>query len=292
MTIAEHSGVRLLDGRDGVQFVMPDGAGYQPCVDFIRSSQNSKLVLWLRAEDGGDAIALFLRCVGVDHVQRLHIQTKGLDGFEGLSSLRHLQAIGIDSDIAFDFSQMPQLESVGGVWSEKWTNLDKCGVLKRLRVSAFNRKSLEDVPCAETLEELSLIQTRLQSLKGIEAAGNLQELCISYGPSLLDISGLAFLGRLRKLEIESCKKVKNFEEIGRVAGLETLLLKQCGTLPSISFIAHNTHLIGLGLIDTKLADLDLSYCLKHPTLRRFGATGLRGTKPSVAEVEKTLAARN
>lgn len=281
-----------MDGRDGVQFVMPDGASYQPCVDFIRSSQNGKLILWLRAEEGVDTIALFLRCDGVDQVRRLQIQTKGLDGFERLSSLRHLQTIGIDSEIAFDFGQMSQLESVGGVWSERWKNLHKYGVLKRLRVSAFNRKSLEDVPCTETLEELSLIQTRLQSLKGIEAARNIQELSISYGPSLQDISGLAFLSSLRKLELESCKKVQNFDEIGRVSGLETLLLKQCGTLPSTSFIAHNTHLIGLGLIDTKLADLDLSYCLKHPTLRRFGATGLRGAKPTVAEVEKALAARN
>lgn len=290
MTTVEYAGVNLLEGRDGIRFVRPSKTDYQPCVDFIREARDDKLILWLRSIQEHDAVEMLLRCNGIDDIRRLHIQTKALAGIERLSSLR-LRTFSADDAIAFDFSGMSELESVGGVWSEMWSGLDHCPSIRRVHVSAFKRETLEGLSWLSSVKELTLIQTGLRSLKGVDAASGLRELSISYARLLRNIGSLAGLDGLRRLELESSRKIEDFADIGSIPGLEFLLLKQCGALASISFIERNLHLVGLALIDTKVTDLDLSYCLTHPTLRHFGATGLRGATPSVSEVETSLSAR-
>ncbi|WP_114240614.1 leucine-rich repeat domain-containing protein [Dyella sp. C9] len=285
------AGVQLLAGRDGIQFVMPAGDDYQACIDFIRQMASDQLILWLRAMPGRDAVGELLGCSGVEDIRRIHLQTKGLQAPTRLSVLHQLRTLSADSAVAFDFSGMVELEELGGVWSEQWTGLEYCSALRSLHVSAFRRKTLEGLPRLANLASLTLIQTSLVSCQGMEAATELEELSVSYARGLRDITALASLPRLRRVEFESCRNIVQPEVLGSLPALEFLLLKRFGSLPSLSFIEGNKRLHGLALIDSKPADMDLGVCLRHPTLRRLGATGFKGAMPPVAEVERQLEAR-
>ncbi|WP_157956466.1 hypothetical protein [Dyella sp. C11] len=290
-THAPH-GTTLLDGRDGIRFVKPSGSSYQPCVDFIRHSADDKLILWLQAIPDHDAVAMLLSCDGVEHVHRVHVQTRHLEDPSRLSSLHHLRTFGADDAIAMDFRHMARLWALGGVWSEHWQGLEHCTSLRSLHVSAFQRKSFESLPLIEQYEDLTLIQTRVASLRGLEQASKLTHLSISHASALVDISALGSSKSLRRVEFDGCRKIHDFSVIGQLEQLELLSLHRCGTIASLGFIRRNVHLRGLGLIETRPADLDLSPCMDHPTLRHFGATAFRGATPSVRNVEKALEARS
>lgn len=288
----DNQGFSLLDGRNGVRFVQPTGVAYQPCIDFILTNPDEKLILWLRSIPGDDAINALLRCRGVEHLKRIHVQTRGLNAIERLSALSALQTFSVDSAVAVDFSGMKHLTAVGGVWSETWTGLDQCAGLRDIHVSAFNRRSLEGLPNRRGLESLTLIKTTLRSLGGIESSTGLRDLSISYAPSLRDISALGKLNSLRSLELESCKKVESHDALGVLQELEYLKFVRCGCIASISFIQGLKALIGLRLIETKLADRDLTHCITHPTLRHLVSTPARGLLPAVHEVELALSVRH
>ncbi len=289
---ADDSEFSLLDGRNGVRFVQSAGAAYQPGIDFILAHPDDELILWLRSIPGGDAVGILLACRGVERLKRIHVQTKGLNAIERLSALSALQTFSADDAIAIDFSGMTHLNSLGGVWSDAWTGLDQCADLRVIHVSAFNRRSLEALPNRRGLESLTLIKTTLRSLSGIESSIGLRDLSISYAPSLRDISALVELDSLRRIEFDSCKNVGNFDALGALRGLEYLMFKRCGRIASISFIQRLRDLQGLGLIETKLLDQDLTYCTTHPTLRHLGATSTRGLRPSVREVKLALSERH
>jgi len=291
MTIGNNSEVQLMDGRDGLKFVSPTTSGYQPCVDYFKEHRGQKLSLMLRASPGSDAIADLLACTDVDLVERLHVQAKGLVDIQRLSNLTNLKSFTVDVEIRFDFSRLSRLEFVGGVWSAGWVGLEHCKLLRDLHISSLKRENLMSFPGLKALEKLIIITTSLKSLQGVEEAQGLSVLSISNARHLSDIQSVTKLEALRSLEFDSCKKIERIEMLGEVRGLQYLKIFRCGSIPSLSFISRNSSLLGLGIVETKVEDLNLQYCIDHPTLKHFGSLAMKGANPSVREVEGVLARR-
>ena len=90
----------------------------------------------------------------------------------------------------------------------------------------------------DVLKHLSLCQSSVRSLAGVEAASGLIQLSLSYCRSLSDISALSNLRHsLRWLEIESCGKLKDFSPIQELDNLEYLFLRGSNSLPTLSFLS-------------------------------------------------------
>lgn len=114
------------------------------------------------------------------------------------------------------------------------------------------------------LETLTLGESSLLSLDGIEQACQLQGLRLFYNRKLSDISALRALKEsLIWLEIDSCGKITDFSALSELHNLEVLSLRGSNTLPDISFLQNMPKLTTLYL-RMNVADGDLQMCTKIP----------------------------
>lgn len=278
-------GVKLLEGS-GVCFVQPDGDGYQPPLDYVLKHAALPLVLWLQPDADIDAV---MRLDGVMQVRRMIVWRAKPDVRE-LEALTSLEKLTLSEAQPFDFSRLGNLAEVGGVWSPKWTNLERCKALRRFSVSGYKKSDLGELKAHPLLEEISLISPALTSLEGIDALPVLRTLEISRSAALESLEGVGDAPVLTRLSLSGCRKISDYEPLAGARGLESLEVEQCSAIPSLSFIGSLPKLRFLSIMDTALSDKSLQPCVDHPSLTGIAVTG-RGYIPKESEVDAVLAAR-
>ncbi len=108
--------------------------------------------------------------------------------------------------------------------------------LEHLTISDFNEKDLSKLSGLTNLKSLSFKTARIKSLKGIEKLTNLRVLSLGGVRSLIDISDITALQKLKFLEFDICWKLQDFSPIGKLKELEVLQLMDCKNLASIKFV--------------------------------------------------------
>ena len=123
-----------------------------------------------------------------------------------------------------------------------------------------NAESLANYIPSEMLINLSLNQSSIATLAGIEVALKLKRVRLSYNRRLEDISALRYLrNSLACLEIDACGKIKDFSVLQELTELEFLTLKGSNSISSISFIKNMPNLKYLHLT-MNVEDGDLTLC--------------------------------
>lgn len=116
----------------------------------------------------------------------------------------------------------------------------------------------------QELEGLSINESAITSLEGLEQAPRLQALELSYNRRLEDISALASVkDTLLKLDIECCGKLKDFSALAELHCLEDLRMVGNNILPDLSFIRNMPKLKSF-IFMMNVADGNLSMCLNIP----------------------------
>lgn len=238
-------------------------------------------------------------------IEKALIIAENIDFITRCPTLKHLRIIPADSSgNEFDYSplyKMPQIKSlqcstVYG-FKEKFSTCIDCGkingledihiancgyenyntveTLKGLGLSNYEKRDMSEAFSSSILDTLSIFQSKIITLEGIQKSQKMQCLYLYYNRSLQDISALQKVKKtLRALRIENCPKIEDFSVLGELENLEFLELSGSNELPSLSFLKKmkslKTFIFSVNVKDGDLSPcLDLSYVYSEKNRKHY-----------------------
>ena len=138
--------------------------------------------------------------------------------------------------------------------------------LKKLnKLSLWNykpkSKNLSEISELKAVQELEIIKSSINSLKGSGNLLNLERLKLGYLNQLSYIDELERIReRLKALNFESCKKIVNHEYVACLNNLEELSFNECGNIETINFIDKMPNLKRFIFMGTNIIDGNLQFC--------------------------------
>lgn len=182
---------------------------------------------------------------------------------EPVRSLRSLRSLTVSAPLLLPLDEFINLEIVRGVWHSKLT-FKGCTRLRVLDISKYNPKSKDLTSLAELplLRELSLAQSPIVSVNGINRFPALERLDLAYAPKLRDLSGVELLPFLEELHCRNCPKLEHLSRSGILTRLRSLWLNGCASLPSLEFLNGMAGLNEFRFVNTNVLDGDLSPLLR------------------------------
>lgn len=144
--------------------------------------------------------------------------------------------------------------------------------LKITFITQCNVKNLCGIERIKNLHLLCLTHCRsISSIEGISKVSNLKKLWIDSCPKLEDISEIKNLENLKVLILENIKKcdLSFLEEMKCTESLECLVLRNCGSIPSIKFFERYPKLQCFDFVYTNIIDGDLTPCLRLKEANTF-----------------------
>lgn len=224
-------------------------------------------------------------------IEKALIIAENIDFITMCPTLKHLWIVPADnSGNGFDYSplyKMPQIKSlrcrtVYGRREELSTSIDCAKInglesihvvnsgyknftavdtLMSLGLTDYEKRDLSEAFSSSIIDTLSIFQSRITSLEGIQRSEKMQCVYLYYNRSLQDISALKKVkGTLRALRIENCPKIDDFSVLGELENLELLELSGSKELPDLSFIRKMKNLKTF-IFSMNVKDGDLSPCL-------------------------------
>ncbi len=205
----------------------------------------------------------------------------------GLRKLRFL-SLG-ETDFALDLDVFPGLEEYRGDCGPKFHISERSRSIRSLRLRHFRPKSrdLSDFPALPCVRELGLIQSSINSLRGLAQLRALERLELAYCRSLTTLAAPAW-PRLQMLECSNCRALESYDALANVKTLRSLRLNSCGTIPSLQFISSLPELTELRFVDTDVRDGDMRPLFR---LQEIAFTNKRGFSHTWQEVEREIAAK-
>lgn len=179
-----------------------------------------------------------------------------------LHKLKYLDVPDNGKDI-IDLKNFPAIEMCGVAFSERLQGLESCSNLKSLTITNYKSKTkdLSTLPSLDNLEHLSLIKTDITTLQGIEHYSNLKRLEIFSASKLEAIAPLQALSNsLEEIQIEQCKKINDYESLGKVKSLTKIILSESGEIKSLAFIKELPRLKFISFWGTNVLDGNIKYC--------------------------------
>lgn len=164
-----------------------------------------------------------------------------------LENLRCLSIICI-GEKEIDLSNLIKLEKLSILWRKKIIGLHKCKFLKKLYLEEYHNKDLSDVHASNTLKELMIKSSRIESLNGIRNFPEINKIYIGGCRRLSQIKQINELNSLNELKIIGCKKIIDYEELTNLPNLTKLTLNDCGEIISSEFLLKLWHEKKLNLL--------------------------------------------
>jgi len=154
-------------------------------------------------------------------------------------------------------------------------------------------KDLSEMQSLENLVYLNLIQSNIESLKGIGKFRNLKRLELNYCLKLSSELGIDDLAdSLEILYIEQSKKLSLGTNIEKLKKLRVLCFNDCGPIESLEFIRDLPKLIDVRFVNTNILDGNLNPAISHPTLKNCGYLNKRHYNIDCEEMKVILANKN
>lgn len=193
--------------------------------------------------------------------------------FESIVNLTNLEYLTYyNNRLSLNLIDLISLKILGiGYWNELIMVAKLYPQLEILNLRNFKpkEKNLECLEFAKNVKELDIIQSNLESLHGLEHFYKLSKAHFSYVPTLEDIRTLN-PPRLVLLEFDSCKRIKNFEEVSKFKTLEILEIINCGTIPNLLFLDSMPKLRRFKFVKTNVLDGNLSPTLRLESVHTLG----------------------
>lgn len=194
-------------------------------------------------------------------------------------------AIGTDDVGPLDLTVLPNLRELTFTSHAKTVGLNKLARLRILVVFKLPGKNLVGA-LPDGLEDLTIRQSRIESLDGIEALKNLKRCELSFMPKLIDISALGSMDEsLREIEMKSARHISSYEALGRLSNLTILVLEGCAEISDIHWLRSLTSLQRFVFLGTRIQDGDLSIVFNMPNLKAVYGGHLKHYRPSMKEIE-------
>lgn len=225
-------------------------------------------------------------------IEKAFIIAENIDFITMCPTLKHLRIIPADSSgDEFDYSplyKMSQIKSVQcstvygfreefstcidcakingleqiHIANSGYKNFNTVETLKGLGLSNYEKRDLSEAFSSSILDTLSIFQSKITTLEGIQKSQKMQCLYLYFNRSLQDISALKKVKRtLRALRIENCPKINDFSVLGELENLELLELSGSNELPGLSFLKKMKNLKTF-IFNMNVKNGDLTPCLE------------------------------
>ena len=260
------------DGVYGTRMVML-GPWSERALDAVQS--HGVVELYLNYAKGWEGDLSFLESLaGIAKIQWLKVLDWSLEDLEPIHFLKELRHLSIHSfsEREIRFQEFPHLELVHyDQWHKNAGSLFLNKNLKDVWLNHYSGKNLRDFSRLPSLTSLALLNTRLESLNGVESLSKLESLEIANARRLVSLEGLEKVAGLRELKIYGCKKLKDIEPLRFLPHLKTVHLFNVGDLPSLRPIEGMDELETFFFIeDTNILDGDISPLLSCKNLKEVG----------------------
>lgn len=207
-----------------------------------------------------------------------------------IESLHNIRGLHIaDPKNGLDFNKFPHLEIFIGKWHEKNQNLESCRDLRSILISNYNSKTKDfsELKNIVRLENLDIICSNIESLKGIETLKDLKNLMIAYAPKLKNISDITKTN-LREIEFANVKKIEDYRFLSNLEYLRKIILDNCADIEDINWISYLNNLDFFTFMKTNIVDGDLDSLLHLPNLRYVGSFNKKHYNLKIEEINKQL----
>jgi hypothetical protein len=192
----------------------------------------------------------------------------------GLAHLSNLRGLRIESPAAgVDFGWFPELEVFVGDWHADNRNLSAARELRQLRAWHFNPRAanLSDLAHAKRLEWLTITQTNITDLAGVETLEDLRYLEIAYAPKLRSLDALAAAETgIRELSLDKAKSIEAYQPIAAIPSLRRLKLSDCAAMADLRWTRPLRKLDMFSFVGTNVEDGDLTPLLELASLQYAG----------------------
>jgi internalin A len=265
--------------------VVLEGSWRDEYADTMRRHGLAVLSIMVR----GDDLSFLAR---VPELRGLVLNAGEVRDLSAVAGLARLETLTLNTParprMELDFGAFPLLERLRMYWNAGFESVFSARRLESLWVFGPPDADLARFGEIVGLRRLELSQgRRLESTAGV---GEVEFLGLYQQGALASLTGLP--GSLRVLAIESCRKLGSIDAVAGLRGLSRLKVANCGDIASLAPLAGLDELEEFFAWEsTRVADGDLSVLLSLPRLRAIGMQNRREYRPSVAEIERALAAR-
>ena len=255
-------GFKFQKGIDGSRKLIIESSKLDACIKYVLEGNIKSITInYFQGYELPDIH--FLNKLS-DILEGLHLPETKFDN-QVVNSLHKLKFLGFadNKKVVIDLSNFPNLESLACDYSSRLKGLETCKNLIDLTLTGYKSESkdLSEVPLFLNLKELSLFKTDITTLQGIEHYSNLKKLEIFSASKLERIAPLQVLSNsLEELQIEQCKKIKDFEVLGKVQSLKKIILSESGEIKSLAFVKELPHLEFISFWGTNVLDGNIKYC--------------------------------
>lgn len=220
-----------------------------------------------------DSIDFVENCPSLEHLRiRPPISFNGMFDFSPLYAMPRILSLTVQNKYGFqnqllstiDFSRINGLVDVFVSVNQGTINYDNIDTLKSLRIVGYKsrQRNLSGMFSSKELDTLSIMQSNITSLEGVDRSDKLQCLYLSHNKSLQDISALRKVKHtLRALRIINCPQIQDFSVLTELDHLELLELTGNNVIDNIQFVGKMASLKTF-VFSMNVEDGDLSPCLK------------------------------
>ncbi len=158
-------------------------------------------------------------------------------------------------------------------------------------LSLLNGKKLTSLSIPAGLQALNLAGTRLEALNQLDGGEGLRELGIARAPAGFSLAGVSALTGLEKLSLSSTKQVSDVSQLSLCAGLQSLLLDDCQTIPDLNWIERLPQLWHFCFYGTVVVDGDLTPLFRAPKLKVIGFDNKKHYSHNLQALDRHIASR-
>ncbi|MFZ1807525.1 MAG: hypothetical protein WAU36_09900 [Cyclobacteriaceae bacterium] len=255
-------GFKFQEGTDGSRKLIIESSKLDACVKYVLDGKIKSITI--NCFQGYELTDInFLNKLS-DVLEGLHLPETKFEN-QVINSLHKLKFLGFadnKKDI-IDLSNFPNLESLACDYSSRLKGLETCKNLMDLILTGYKSKAkgLSEMPLFLNLRELFLFKTDITTLQGIERFSNLKKLEMFSASKLETIAALQALSNsIEEIQVEQCKKINDYETLGKVKSLKKIILSESGEIKSLAFVKELPRLEFISFWGTNVLDGNIKYC--------------------------------
>jgi hypothetical protein len=192
---------------------------------------------------------------------------------ENLTNLRKLY-IAHKFKGNIDFTKFKHLEECVFTWGIKGSeSIYDTIFLKKLTIYSYSNIDFSKFEKQTKLEELELLNSKINNLNGIEKIKGLKRLSIIGAKNIDNLNGIENLDKLEFLEIDRCKKINDLSLLCKLSNLKKIHANDGLQINDLNFIINLENLEEfLFAGDSKILNNDLSpleYAFNNKKLKRI-----------------------
>lgn len=181
-----------------------------------------------------------------------------------INNLPHLKYLRLTSDHvtgSIDFRNLTALEYFCGMWKQgRYNHFDHCN---RMRSVHINRLPYDDLTVFSAFHDLRMCQLnypKMQSLKGLEACHQLNDINIYSASKLRSIElPVAVAGNITRLAIEKCRCIESYAIVEEMLDMDGLYIFESAPIHSVDFFRKMRQLryayVGVDILDENVSYL-------------------------------------